>query len=66
MILGDVKRASGSGSGACRRLYGRLVAKVTLGRRDGRQWQRGFCGSTEEEAERKRDAAMRRLVVDAP
>lgn len=56
-----VKRANGAGSKAYQRADGRWVAKITLGRRGGRQWQRGFYGRTAEEAERKRDLAMRRL-----
>lgn len=60
-MLDEVKRANGSGSKAYRRADGRWVAKITLGRRGGRQWQRGFYGRTAEEAERKRDLAMRRL-----
>ena len=60
-MIDDVKRPNGTGAKAYRRADGRWVAKVTLGRRDGRQWQRGFYGRTAEEAERKRDEAMRRL-----
>lgn len=56
-----VKRPNGSGSKAYQRADGRWVAKITMGRRDGRQWQRGIYGRTAEEAESRRDEAMRRL-----
>lgn len=61
MMPDDVKRPNGTGAKAYRRADGRWVAKITLGKRNGRQWQRGYYGRSAEEAEGKRDAAMRRL-----
>lgn len=61
MIDDVTKRPNGSGSKAYLRADGRWVAKLTIGQRDGRQWQRGYYGRTAEEAERRRDAAARRL-----
>lgn len=58
-----VKRPNGTGSKAYQRSDGRWVAKITMGRRGGRQWQRGYYGPTAEAAERKRDDAMRRLGI---
>lgn len=60
-MIVEVKRANGTGSRAYLRKDRRWVAKLTLGERDGRQWQRGYYGETAEEAERKRDEASRRL-----
>lgn len=64
MIDGLVKRPNGTGSKAYQRADGRWVAKLTLGRRHGRQWQRGYYSRTSaEDAEKKRDEARRRLGI---
>lgn len=61
-MIDDVKRANGTGSKAYLRSDGRWCAKITIGRRDGRQWQRGYYSRVSAaDAERKRDAAARRL-----
>lgn len=58
----DVRRAAGTGTAARLRKDGRWECRVTIGRKAGRQLQRSYFGTTQQEAERKRDDAVRQLT----
>lgn len=57
----DVRRSPGTGTAPRLRRDGRWESRVTVGRKDGHQHQRSFFGHTAQEAERKRDEALRQL-----